>query len=135
MKILSPEEIQELSYSSCRQQLALIGSSYDLERNILEYQAEIWPELDALTTMICELKDRIRDFEDPRIASMQPDTTVEPRRPDAPPPRPRRRRYRIDDVIYASVNEASEKTGMRLSTLRTYVSRNPERYSFLDHDE
>jgi hypothetical protein len=102
----------------------------------MEYQSQIWPELDELTTMICSLQDRIRDFEDTRIASMEPDIAVqvEPAK-HSERTGPRRRRYRIDDQIYASIQAASSATGMAINTLRTYVARRPERYSYVDHEE
>lgn len=136
MKILSIEQIQELPYSQCLQARAAISRNYDLDRPILEYQSEIWPVLDELTTMICSLEDRIRDFEDTRIASMEPDIAVQVRADETPPRTgPRRRRYRIDDEIYASIQAASIATGMAINTLRTYVARRPERYNYVDHEE
>ena len=136
MKILRIEQIQELPYSQCLRELARIHESYDLDRPIMEYQSQIWPELDELTTMICSLEDRIRDFEDIRIASMEPDIAVqvEPAK-HTERTGPRRRRYRIDDQVYASIQAASSATGMAINTLRTYVARRPERYSYVDHEE
>jgi hypothetical protein len=85
------------------------------------------------------LQDRIARFEDPRIPSMDPESDTIAR-PMIPPPQTssvpkqvrRRRKFRVDNVIYDSVMDASQRLGLKEHTLRNYVSRDPKKYGYLD---
>jgi hypothetical protein len=70
MIFLSKEQVEELNYKQCVQQMKLITKTYNLEKPLTECWTEVWPVLDELTNTILYLEDRITKFEDPRIASM-----------------------------------------------------------------
>jgi uncharacterized HAD superfamily protein len=37
------------------------------------------------------------------------------------------------DVIYPNVYEAAKKTGIKVQTLKTYVSRKPDKYAYIEN--
>ena len=80
--------------------------------------------------------DRIKRFEDPRIPSMDPESdTIAPLpAPETKAPKQvrKRRKFRVDNVIYESVFDASERLGLKEHTLRNYVTRDPKKYGYLD---
>jgi hypothetical protein len=67
---LTKEQVEELNYKQCVQQMKLITKTYNLEKPLTECWTEVWPVLDELANTILYLEDRITKFEDPRIASM-----------------------------------------------------------------
>lgn len=70
MKFLTKEEVDQLNYKQCQQQMKLLTKTYNLEQPLSECWQAVWPILDELTDMILYLEDRITLFEDPRITSM-----------------------------------------------------------------
>ena len=45
---------------------------------------------------------------------------------------PRRRKFRIGDEIYEDSYAAAKKLGIKIGTMRTYVSRYPDKYGYID---
>lgn len=70
MKFLNKDEVDQLNYKQCQQQMKLLTKTYNLDQPLRECWQEVWPVLDQLTDMILYLEDRIGRFEDPRIPSM-----------------------------------------------------------------
>ena len=137
---LSRESVEELTYEQCQSALSALANAYDFDAHVSPLATGIWPVIDDVVDTLLYLEDRIKRFEDPRIPSMDPDsdTIVLPVTPPKPPKSTatkqvrRRRKFRVDNVIYDSVMDASERLGLKEHTLRNYVSRDPKKYGFLD---
>lgn len=130
---LSKEQVEQFNYDECQRHLKTLSKTYNLNKPLHECFAEVWPVLDELVNTILYIEDRIQKFQDPRILSMNPDEKIvkpEPK-PRIKPGRPARQ-YRIGDKVYLDIHDASKKTGIKLQTLKTYVSRKPDRYGYVD---
>jgi hypothetical protein len=134
--ILNKEQVENLTYKQCQIALKLLFKTYNLEKPASKFSKEEWASCDAVCNTLLWLEERIKLFEDPRIPSMDPGMpivvkpvkkVVDPTKSKRPP-----KRFSMDGVIYATAREASEKTGIKLGTLQTYVSRKPDRYFYLD---
>jgi hypothetical protein len=137
---LTREQASLLTYEECQQRLKAITKQYAVDKPLMPRISEIWPILDDIVDTILYLEDRIKGYEDPRIPSMDPTASDVPIPAAKPaPPKPtgpkqvrRRRKFRVGDVIYLSVMDASEKLGLKEHTLRNYVTRDPKKYGYLD---
>ena len=67
---LSKGEVDNLTYAECCEHLRTLKNTWDFERNLQEFFADVWPILDELTNTVLFLEDRISRYEDPRIFSM-----------------------------------------------------------------
>jgi hypothetical protein len=137
---LSKESVENLTYEECQSALEALAKAYDFDAHVSPQMTGIWPVIDDIVDTLLYLEDRIKRFEDPRIPSMDPDSDTIAR-PVIPPKQPkstdtkqvrRRRKFRVDNVIYDSVMDASERLGLKEHTLRNYVSRDPRKYGFVD---
>ena len=137
---LSKEQVENLTYEECQSALSALAKAYDFDAHVSPQMTGIWPVIDDIVDTLLYLEDRIKRFEDPRIPSMDPDSDTIAR-PVTPPKQPkssatkqvrRRRKFRVDNVIYDSVMDASERLGLKEHTLRNYVTRDPKKYGFLD---
>ena len=45
---------------------------------------------------------------------------------------PKRKQFRIGETIYIDVQAAALKTGVKVATLRQYVTRKPDIYAYID---
>jgi hypothetical protein len=130
--LLNKEQIENLTYKQCQTALKQLSKNYKLDTPISKLSKEEWDSCDAVCNTLLWLEDRIRLFEDPRISSMSPDAVV------VPVPKPKvklgrtARKYRIGDKVYENIHDAVMKTGIKLQTLKTYVSRKPDRYGYID---
>jgi hypothetical protein len=137
---LSKESVETLTYEECQSALTALAKEYDFDQHVSPSLTGIWPVLDEVIDTLLYLEDRIKRFEDPRIPSMDPesDTIALPVIPPKPPKSTatkqvrRRRKFRVDNVIYDSVMDASQRLGLKEHTLRNYVTRDPKKYGFLD---
>jgi hypothetical protein len=134
--ILNSEQVDAMDYKQCKAALKLLFKTYDMEKPLSELSKEEWDSCDAVCNTLLWLQDRIKLFEDPRIPSMDPGVAIEkPVLSKSTKPTkvgPKRRQFKIGDKIYADVQTASKKTGIALNTLRTYVSRKPDKYGYVD---
>ena len=131
----SLEEISKFTTEQCQTALQAIFRTCDLE---LE---EIWPDLDAITNSILHLEDRIRHIEVLNTAHLAnqarwpqdrtPTRSQQAAEPKIKPGKPARA-YRIGTEIYANIKAAHLATGISLHTLKSYVSRYPETYSYVN---
>lgn len=127
------EQIEEFNYNQCKAALRVITKMYNLDKPLHEHFKEVWPIMDDITNTILYLEDRIRQFEDPRISTMSTEETeIKP----VPVVKVRTGRsackYRINDKVYENIHDAAKQTGIKLQTLKTYVSRHPDRYGYID---
>jgi len=135
---LTKEQASLLTYEECQQRLKDITRLYAVDKPLMPRISEIWPILDDIVDTILYLEDRIKGYEDPRIFSMDPTATEipvskpVPPKPTTPKQVRRRRKFRVGDVIYLSVVDASERLGLKEHTLRNYVTRHPDKYGYLD---
>ena len=67
---LTKDEVDNLTYAECCEHLRTLKNTWDFERNLQEFFAEVWPILDPLCDTVLFLEDRIARYEDPRIGSM-----------------------------------------------------------------
>lgn len=135
--ILNSEQVDAMDYKQCKAALKLLLNTYDMEKPLSELSKAEWDSCDAVCNTLLWLQDRIRLFEDPRIPSMDPGVPIEkplltPKSTKSAKVGPRRRQFKIGDQIYADVQTASRKTGIALNTLKTYVSRKPDKYGYVD---
>jgi hypothetical protein len=129
---LTREQVEDLTYDQCQRALKRLNRAYNLNGAITR---DNWPILDDIINTLLYLEDRIKRYEDPRIPSMDPESQIAVKSPDTAerrPTGPRRRRFRVDDKVYESVNVASEQLGLAIHTLRCYVNRDPKKYGYLD---
>jgi hypothetical protein len=133
----SREQVETLTYEECQSALTALDKKYKFNRPINPTMTDIWPLVDDIVNSLLYLEDRIKRFEDPRIPSMDPESDTITL-PTAPPKSTaskqirKRRKFRVDNVIYESVFDASEKLGLKEHTLRNYVTRDPVKYGYLD---
>jgi len=69
---LTKDQVNELNYQQCLDHLRALTTKYDIDRPLAKQFKEVWPVLDQICDTLLELEDRISKFEDPRIASMNP---------------------------------------------------------------
>jgi len=131
--ILNNEQVDALSYKECKTAMKLLLATYQIDTPFTKLSKEEWALTDDICNTLLYLEDRIKLFEDPRIPSMNPGQPIV-----KPPPAPRvktgrpARKYRIGDKVYDNIHEAVMKTGIKLQTLKTYVSRHSDRYGYVD---
>ena len=132
--LLNKEQIETLSYAECQAALKLLAKTHDLEKPVSKFTKEEWAITDEVVNTLLWLEDRMTRFEDPRIPSMDPKTAiVRPKKPEVKSKTGRpARRFKINDVIYDNIHDAVKRTGIKLATLKTYVSRHPHKYSYVD---
>jgi hypothetical protein len=135
--LYTQEQVEELNYNQCKAALKVIAKMYNLEKSFSdkEHFNKVWPQMDEIVNTILWLEDRIKQFEDPRIPSMDPQGPVV-KEPE-PKPEPKKtgrpaRKFKVLDTVYENIHEAAKATGIKLQTLKTYVSRKPDRYSYID---
>ena len=131
--IMTKEQIDTLTYTQCQKAIKQLVKDHDFEKELIKLPKEARDMVDEVTNTFLWLEDRIKLFEDPRIPSMNPGQPIV-----KPPPAPRvktgrpARKYRIGDKVYNNIHEAVMKTGIKLQTLKTYVSRHSDRYGYVD---
>lgn len=131
--LLTKEQIDLLDYKDCKAAIKLLFKTYRMETSWAELTKEEWAMTDDICNTLLWLEDRVKLFEDPRVPSMDPGGPVVRTIPvKVVKSGPKRRQYRIDTKIYTDVQEASKKTGIAVNTLRTYVSRKPDKYGYVD---
>jgi hypothetical protein len=131
---LNKEQVETLTYVECQAALNALAKKYDFDKPLSKSMKEIWPIVDDIANTILYLEDRMTRFEDPRIPSMDPKIAiVRPKKPEGKSKTGRpARRFKINDVIYDNIHDAVKRTGIKLTTLKTYVSRHPHKYSYVD---
>jgi hypothetical protein len=134
--ILTEEQIQSLTYKQCKDALKALNKTYPLDKPASELTKEEWALCDPITNTLLYLEDRIHQFEDSRIPSMDPMATiVRPVKKEPDPAKAKRpaRKFSMQGVVYESLRAASLKTGIKVGTLQTYVSRKPDQYFYIDN--
>jgi hypothetical protein len=137
MTTLTEEQISVLNYKECKDALKTLNKTYPLDVPIKELTAEQWAFCDDITNTLLWLEDRIKSFEDQRILSMNPNDTQSlpvKNKPEIKLEDTRRpsKRFSMQGVIYENVKVAALKTGIKIGTLRTYVTRKPDQYFYVD---
>ena len=131
---LTKEQIEEFNYEQCQTHLKKLNKAFPFNKPLMEQFETLWPVLDEVVNTLLYIEERVTRFEDPRIPSMNPGQ-VKVKAP--PPPKVKKgkplRKYRINDVIYDSIHDAARKTGIKLQTLKTYVSRHSDRYGYIEN--
>jgi hypothetical protein len=131
--LLTKEQIELLDYKDCKAAIKLLFKTHRMETSWAELTKEEWAMTDDICNTLLWLEDRVKLFEDPRVPSMDPGVAVvKPTPVKIAKSGPKRRQFQIGDKIYADVHDASKKTGIAVNTLRTYVSRKPDKYSYVD---
>ena len=142
--LLNQEQIEQMTYDECKTHLKRLNKTYPLDTPIAKLSKAHWDLCDDIANTLLWLEDRIQRFEDPRITSMDPNSqTVQPIVVKPPPPpkiqKPSRaqtkltgRPFRALDQVYPDIYAAARRTGVKLTTLKAYVSRKPDRYGFVD---
>lgn len=132
--LLTSEQVDALNYKECKAALKLLLKTHDMEKPVSKLSKEEWDICDEVCNTLLWLEDRIKLFEDPRIPSMDPGAVVVKPKKEVDPTKAKRppRRFSMNGVIYATAREAALKTGIKLGTLQTYVSRKPDKYFYLD---
>ena len=134
MTIPTQEQIEQFNYKQSKEALKALNKTYPLDTPVSKLTPEQWAQCDLIANALLWLEDRIHSFEDPRVLSMDPKKEII----KAPEPKPAKvtrpaRRFSMQGVIYDSVRAASVKTGIKLGTLQTYVSRKPDQYFYIDN--
>ena len=134
---LTKQQIDLLTYPECQTHIKNLNKTYNFNKPLKECFDQVWPVLDELTNTMLYLEDRIVRFEDVRIPSMDPGVEIikphaeEALMKDRVRPGRQARPFRIGDKVYANIHEAVLKTGIKFQTLKTYVSRHPDRYGYI----
>ena len=135
--IISKEQVELLTYKQCQQHLKQLFKTYDFKTELVKLPREQWELVDDIANTMLYLEDRIRQFEDPRISTMDPGEIIG--KPEVAPVYKHKnktgriaRKYRIGDKIYTNIYDAELKTGIKLRTLKTYANRHPDRYGYID---
>jgi hypothetical protein len=135
MTVLTQDQIEQLDYQQCKDALKKLNKAHRLDVPVKDLSKEEWDRCDEVVNCLLWLEDRIRGFEDLRVLSLDPNAAVaKPEKKEVDPSKAKRpaRRFSMQGVIYDSVRAASEKTGIKLGTLQTYVSRKPDQYFYVD---
>jgi hypothetical protein len=135
MNLLSQEQIETMNIAECQKQLKLLDKAYDLDKPLNQMTPEEFAQVDDVVNCLLFLEDRIRQQQivdvahQANIARWGPPKVKEPK--VEKPGRPARK-FRIGDVVYENLADAAKKTGIKSQTLKTYVSRKPDRYAYID---
>jgi hypothetical protein len=134
MNTLTQEQVDALNYQECQAALKLLHRTYDMTKPMSQLTPAEWANCDEVCNTHLWLEDRIARFEDVRIPSMDPGVVIVKKLEPLPKKKPGKtpRQFRIETTIYADIHQASKKTGIKVQTLKTYVSRKPDRYSYVD---
>ena len=71
--ILTREEVEALDYKGCKAALKALHKAYNFEQPLEEFGEDIWPLLDDIAHTLLYLEDRIKEYDDLRISSLQPE--------------------------------------------------------------
>lgn len=132
MTILTKDQVEALTYKECRAALKNLNREYRLDTLFSELSKEEWAACDDVANSLLWIEDRIARFEDQRVLSMDPQSTTAPVVEEKPastrqPPN----KCSVLGVVYASVKEASQRTGIKETTIRSYFRRYPDKYFFI----
>jgi hypothetical protein len=128
--LLTFEEVEALDLEACKRALKLLEKTYRLDTPFSELSEEERDQCDLVSNTLLYLEDRIRKFADTRFLSIQsPSPPQEPK--EKKKTGAQARQFQIGEVIYRDINEAVLKTGIKLGTLRTYVTRYPKQYKYV----
>ena len=143
--LLTQEQIEQMTYDECKTHLKRLNKTYPLDTPIAKLSKAHWDLCDDIANTLLWLEDRIQRFEDPRITSMDPNgpaikpIVVKPapraakeKQPSRAQTRLAQTRFRAVDRVYDNIYVAARQTGVKLKTLKAYVSRKPDRYGFVD---
>jgi hypothetical protein len=134
----SPEAIAAYTVEQCVQALAELSLSWDFDRSLLdpEHFRPVWPHVDEIANTALYLEDRIREIQTTEQAR-HANASRWAHRPEPPPPAARKKsgkpaqKFRIGSVIYDDIHQATRVTGIKITTLRAYISRKPETYGYV----
>jgi hypothetical protein len=127
------EEIEQLTYKESKAALKSLTMTYSLDTEISKLTKEEWARCDDIANALLWLEDRINRFDDPRINSMNPAAQViVTKKPEEKKPNQAGKFCNINGTIYESVREASRKSGIKESTLRSWIKRKPDLYFYVD---
>ena len=127
--ILTFEEVEALDLEACRRALNLLERTYRLNTAFSELSQEERDHADLVGNTLLYLEDRIGQSGSITVAS---GVLSENLISKSSTRGPRRRQFRIGTEIYLDIQTACLKTGIKLNTLKTYVSRKPEMYGYVD---
>jgi hypothetical protein len=131
--ILSKEQVNELTYKQCKSAMKLLNKTYRMDTPIQEISDEEWNLCDSIANTLLWLEDRIKQFEDPRIPSMDPgELVVKVEPPPKVYPVKVKRKFSALGVVYDSINDAATSLGIKVHTLRNYAGRHPDRYAYVN---
>jgi hypothetical protein len=130
--IYSTAEISAMTSQDCEQALVSLERDYPLDRAWNQLTAAEWLQVDAIADCLNDILDRQRQIlQEQRAAeNYRPPAAAVPVRPVRP--EPVIRQFRIDNEIFASIQAASEASGVKIETLKAYTSRKRDRYSYID---
>ena len=128
--ILTKDQIELLTYTQSKAALKLLEKTYPIDKPITDIGKQYWDQCDDIANTLLWLEDRIREFEDPRMSTLDPKATVIEVKPK--PVKKPQRKFSMNGVVYESVREAAKKAGIKETTLRNYVNRKPEVYFWVD---
>ena len=132
--ILTQEQIDQLDLTGCQTALKQLERDYRLDTAISKLTKEEWLQADAVANTLLWLEDRIKSFLTSEIAQQANLARLANHTPKPKVERlgPKRKQFRIGDVIYLDVQTAALKTGVKVDTLRQYVTRKPDIYEYID---
>lgn len=131
--ILTKEQVDLLNYKESKTALKLLNKTYRMDTTWTELTKEEKDMCDDIGNTLLWLEDRIREFEDPRVSSMDPTAAVVTVEVAEKKPRTNyARKVMVLGVPYESVKAASLKTGIKVGTIHAYVKRRPDQYYYID---
>jgi len=74
---LTREEVEQLDYKSCKLARKRLEEAYPFDTPIEELDKAVWLQADLAINTLLYLEDRIKVFDDPRITSMDPNSSKE----------------------------------------------------------
>lgn len=132
--ILTREQVELMTDEECRKALKQLFKDHRMETPWHQLTKEEWAICDDVGNTMLWLEDRIKQLqttEQLQQANMARWGNHEPKVKTSNSG-PKRKQFRIGETIYIDVQAAALKTGVKVATLRQYVTRKPDIYAYID---
>ena len=135
MNLPTKEYILEIQTTTeCESLIKQLNQEYDFSKTVIIYTEGIDLVVNALVMLEFRLKEILTSeagvyANECKWAKREPEPVIklEPRARGRAP-----RKFRASDTVYDSIFAAAKATGIKLNTLKTYVSRKPDKYQYID---